>query len=406
MIGKERNGTKDSKAAVRTPALPVPFHTDAMLRATLVLLNSENQALVQLSRTGQILSQTSAAKRLLRIRTKESIFPRLSPGSAETLRTALENGEAATFSDSFGFPQRIDAKIQPAGDVAVLLFTPQQKQSLLDVRVYQSARNALQGTLTAIHPIGAASTSRYEALIHDGPLMERMQSESPAVYATLRATANKLYNDLTDEDKEYHDLAVKSMLKLVRTVSHAEWLQASDAADAAPIFITGDLAAMCRSGIRAFCAETSRQVEFRSPHKLEAVYDPDWIMTALLNLLTNVESTADIVVTLHKGKEMVQLSVEDDGPGLQKPLEELCDAWKQDARLDFLETANGPGLGLPVVKLIAEQHGGSLTYQKKENSCVFRIAFPHSLPEEDPEVRSSMLPERGFSTTEIELSVV
>jgi signal transduction histidine kinase len=48
--------------------------------------------------------------------------------------------------------------------------------------------------------------------------------------------------------------------------------------------------------------------------------------------------------------------VTDDGPGF--PPEFLPNAWERFARADVARTEDGAGLGLAIVRAIAEAHGG------------------------------------------------
>ena len=102
----------------------------------------------------------------------------------------------------------------------------------------------------------------------------------------------------------------------------------------------------------------------------------------LLNLATNAveactesETAGDRVVIrtrLEKGE--ILLSVEDNGVGMSE--EVLARLF---TRFFSTKGGKGTGLGLPVVRKIAEEHGGSLEIESEEGKgSVFRIRLPGS----------------------------
>ncbi len=76
---------------------------------------------------------------------------------------------------------------------------------------------------------------------------------------------------------------------------------------------------------------------------------------------------------------MIELSVEDDGVGI--PAEELPRIFDKYVRIPNRETATarGLGLGLSLVKALAEAHGGRVEVQSLpgKGSC-FRLLLPVS----------------------------
>jgi PAS domain S-box-containing protein len=92
------------------------------------------------------------------------------------------------------------------------------------------------------------------------------------------------------------------------------------------------------------------------------VADPGRLRQLLNNLLTNAvealegKGEGSIAVTtrrtLHKGTEVVEIAVEDDGPGFQREmLGQVFDPY-------VTTKAKGTGLGLAIVRKIVEEHGG------------------------------------------------
>jgi PAS domain S-box-containing protein len=102
------------------------------------------------------------------------------------------------------------------------------------------------------------------------------------------------------------------------------------------------------------------RVDGRSPGATARV-DRDRILQALANLLDNslrvTKEGGCVVLGVTELSDAVELSVSDSGPGIEpKMLETLFDRFSQSED----EGAGGAGLGLTIVKGVAEAHGGDV----------------------------------------------
>jgi signal transduction histidine kinase len=92
--------------------------------------------------------------------------------------------------------------------------------------------------------------------------------------------------------------------------------------------------------------------------------DPEKIERLILNLISNAIKFSDvgdeILVAVKDSDEFVEISVKDNGIGIEKKkFEMIFDRFKQ-VNESLSRNAEGTGIGLSLVKSIAELHGGSI----------------------------------------------
>jgi signal transduction histidine kinase len=102
--------------------------------------------------------------------------------------------------------------------------------------------------------------------------------------------------------------------------------------------------------------------------------DPTLFRQAILNLLVNARQVlspgGEIVVSTSVNGRDVRLSVSDTGPGI--PPENRDKIFN----LYFSTRPGGTGLGLPMVKKIVEEHGGSIEFQtESQKGSTFTICL-------------------------------
>jgi signal transduction histidine kinase len=126
----------------------------------------------------------------------------------------------------------------------------------------------------------------------------------------------------------------------------------------------------------------ARNVHFvtRIAPRAEVVHgDADRLEQALQNLAANAlrHTPEDGTITLSSSavEGGAALTVRDSGSGIAD--EHLPLIFERFYKADASRRAtSGSGLGLSIVKAIAEQHGGHVT-AKNDNGAVFEIAIPH-----------------------------
>ena len=91
-------------------------------------------------------------------------------------------------------------------------------------------------------------------------------------------------------------------------------------------------------------------------------------------LYGNKNGHTEIIAEQSKG--LVTISVADDGIGISK--EDLPHVFERFYRADKSHNSDGNsiGLGLSIVKWVAEAHGGSVSARNKNKGCVFSVSLP------------------------------
>jgi signal transduction histidine kinase len=111
--------------------------------------------------------------------------------------------------------------------------------------------------------------------------------------------------------------------------------------------------------------------------------DAQWLKQALINLLDNAlrytPSGGSVTIRLQNAGEWVSVAVEDTGHGIEP--ENIPHLFERFYRTDWARAkdAAGTGLGLPIVKEIAEAHGGAISVASQiHKGSIFTLRLPVS----------------------------
>ncbi|HVH30967.1 MAG TPA: ATP-binding protein [bacterium] len=185
-------------------------------------------------------------------------------------------------------------------------------------------------------------------------MLDGVRAPTPELIATLHtqsALLNQLITDLRDLS-----LADARQLSLRR---HAV-----------------DLAALCQESVDAMKVWTDERevsTRVRAEGETTAVVDPDRLRQVVQNLLHNAvrfTPAGGHVTVLVRGVsgdqgQWVTVEVEDEGPGI--PAEDLSRIFEPFYRVDPSRSraSGGTGMGLAVVKLLVQVHGGSVRVENR-----------------------------------------
>lgn len=121
---------------------------------------------------------------------------------------------------------------------------------------------------------------------------------------------------------------------------------------------------------------------------LEIKCDPDNIERAILNLLSNTlkftASDGNISVICSEKEHYLEIRVKDDGVGIPAEFRQrIFDRFVQVDK-SFRRNVEGSGIGLSLVKLIIDAHGGQIYLNEEiHKGCEFILTLPKMRMEEN-----------------------
>ncbi|HUW65902.1 MAG TPA: ATP-binding protein [Spirochaetia bacterium] len=126
----------------------------------------------------------------------------------------------------------------------------------------------------------------------------------------------------------------------------------------------------------------SRKLSLQIEPNVRCKFDTDKMKQMILNLFQNAVQYTDpdtgyIQVSLFKKCDSVQLSIQDNGPGISACY--LPRVFDRFYRMDSSRARKhgGAGLGLSITKSIIEAHGGAISVESQEgHGCTFHVLFP------------------------------
>nr|WP_256674616.1 ATP-binding protein [Pseudomonas sp. LD120] len=263
--------------------------------------------------------------------------------------------------------------------------------------VAHSLREVAQGKLDARAPLDEQAMGEMAQLVSDfNAMAERLQSmtrerefwnaaiahELRTPVTILRGRLQGLAEGVFNPSNELFEGLLRQVEGLNRLIEDLRVLSLKDSGHLEVKRVNVRLAEELNTVLQAFAAPLAAK-GFHLQHELDAnllvVCDAVRIRQALMALLENAlrhANPGNLRVCLEQADGLVQLSVEDDGPGIDSRL--ASDIFEAFRRGDPSRSRKngGSGLGLAVVKAIAQAHGGHAICRPSGLGSSFVICWP------------------------------
>lgn len=214
------------------------------------------------------------------------------------------------------------------------------------------------------------------------------------------------------ETGKYASILYRSHYRVKRLQEHlamASLLRKRELPCSRQLLALDEVAAGVCSTTRALAADSGAEVRFEADEVFPILGDRRLLEVLLFNLLSNsllhARSGGTVRVSLTRQGRRCVLAVDDDGEGI--PAERLAELLPENAAPDMADPAAGVGLGLPLVRGIAELHGGAVLLESRESvGTRIRVSFPLLPPEESMKLKEpELLRPDGADLALTELSV-
>ena len=210
------------------------------------------------------------------------------------------------------------------------------------------------------------------------PLAASLANLEVAIAHPLSTRWETLADSLVDENR-----------RMTRLVSDLLFLAKSDSGVTAVEFTNVDLDDLVRSEARRLQPRSSVRIGVRAVAPAEVWGNADQLARVARNLLENAAryATTRVTVELSSDETIATLVVQDDGPGIAAADRERV--FERFARLDHSRSrqSGGSGLGLSIVKEIAEATSGTVGIESSEVGARFVVRLPLSTSHATPHCR-------------------
>lgn len=200
-----------------------------------------------------------------------------------------------------------------------------------------------------------------------------LRSPLTSIRATLGLMGDGAFGPLPEiaiDRSQKAEVATVRLIGMINDLLDIERLEAGMLELDCRLVGTGEIIDKSVESVRSLLEE--RRFDLKKPSKdFPILADEERLIQVLVNLLSNAIKFSPpegvIQIATVKGPEWVEFSVTDHGKGIAPEYQEsVFQRFKQTHKSDS-KSKKGFGLGLPICKIIVEQHGGSMGLESKVN---------------------------------------
>lgn len=201
--------------------------------------------------------------------------------------------------------------------------------------------------------------------------------------SNLAGRLQLIERDLRDPSatQEHIKVAQNHIAALLRTLDALFRLGEVEAGKRKAAFTRVNLSALVDEigdSFRPVFEEADKTIDIRTSPQVQITGDKDLLTQMITNLLENViehaRDGAHAWIKLRRSEQHALLEIGDDGPGL--PALDGEDVFERFFRLDASRSTAGNGLGLSLVRSIAELHDGRARLIASQPGAVFEVEIP------------------------------
>jgi signal transduction histidine kinase len=270
-------------------------------------------------------------------------------------------------------------EIAATGDTSKRLARPSAEDEVAELTL------TLQQMLTALDASRAereAAMQKQREFVADAS--HELRTPLTSILANLELLEAQLGSVDYGEERELAESAVRSSQRMSRLVSDLLILARSDAGQRRPKERL-DLAEVALGAVREITSSLDGRILRTSCEQAPVLGNRDELHRLVLNLLDNAvrysPPGAEISLSTEwrRGDGSVVLEVADSGPGIPGPMRErVFERFVRGHDSSDTVSSDGTGLGLAMVRAIAEGHGGTVTAGSSEElgGALIVVALP------------------------------
>ncbi|WP_051209474.1 sensor histidine kinase [Propionicicella superfundia] len=277
----------------------------------------------------------------------------------EARRTGIATEVQVSLSRGLGVSVDLLAHVSPAADQSVFVVAVDKAQE--------------ERVMVAVHDFVANTSHELKTPVGAIALLAEALSQEPTDAAMVERFSGRILTETTRLTE-----LVSQLIALSRLQSADPMLSATDVR-------VGDLVGAVLARFGTLAGQCGVQIARAGDLDLVIHGDREQLETALANLVHNAIAyssdharvTVSVRTAVRDGTDVVELAVTDNGIGIADDEQERV--FERFYRVDYARSrdSGGTGLGLPIVRHIAQAHGGDVTlWSQVGRGSTFTIRIP------------------------------